>query len=116
MLIVITVTAVNAQVVKTASVEAVGYKSYVATAYCLQGKMANGQRVHSGAVAVDPRVIPLGSQIDILGLGTFTAKDTGGDIKGNRLDLWVPSCSQALKFGRKTVKVKVLQKTLVRKI
>jgi len=114
----LTLTAVlaNAQVVKTASVEAVGYKNYVATAYCLQGRMANGQKVHSGAVAVDPRLIPLGSQIDILGLGTWTAKDTGGDIKGNRLDLWFPSCSQALKFGRRTVKVKVLQKTLVRKI
>ena len=102
-------------IVKTVSVESTAYKSYVATAYCLKGKMANGQRVSQGSVAVDPRIIPLGSTIDILGLGTYTARDTGGLIKNTRLDLWMPSCSQAIKFGRRTVKVRVISKP-VRKI
>lgn len=100
----------EAKVVKTVSVEATAYKSYVATAYCLRGKMANGQRVSNGSVAVDPRNIALGSVIDIQGLGTYTARDTGGAIKGNRLDLWMPSCSKARLFGKRTVKVRIISK------
>lgn len=51
------------------------------------------------AVAVDPSVIPLGSTVYIEGLGTFTAKDTGGAIKGNRIDLLVGSKSEAYSIG-----------------
>lgn len=51
------------------------------------------------AVAVDPSVIPLGSTVYIEGLGTFIAKDTGGAIKGNRIDLLVGSKSEAYSIG-----------------
>ncbi len=97
-------------VVKTAYVEPTNTKSFSATAYSLKGKMANGQTVHSGAVAADPRVLPLGTVIYIEGMGTYTVKDIGGGIKGNKLDIWMPSTASCLKFGRRTVKVRIISK------
>jgi len=98
-------------VVKTASVES-SYKSFVATAYSLRGRMANGQNVHLGAIAADPRVLPLGTVVFIEGLGTYTVKDTGGAIKGNRIDIWMPT--KAMTFGRRTVKLKIVSKPVKR--
>lgn len=59
-------------------------------------------------IAVDPSVIPLGSTVWVEGYGTAIAGDTGGAIKGNRIDLHVPSHEEAMAYGRKTVKIKVL--------
>ncbi|MUV38011.1 uncharacterized protein JNUCC1_01819 [Lentibacillus sp. JNUCC-1] len=59
-------------------------------------------------VAVDPNVIPLGTRVWVEGYGIAVAADTGGAIKGNRIDLHVPSQSQAMSFGYKKVKVKIL--------
>ncbi|GEN55356.1 G5 and 3D domain-containing protein [Halobacillus faecis] len=59
-------------------------------------------------VAVDPNVIPLGSRVWVEGYGYAIAGDTGGAINGNRIDLFVPSRSEALKFGSRNVKVKIL--------
>ncbi|TMN22316.1 G5 and 3D domain-containing protein [Lentibacillus cibarius] len=59
-------------------------------------------------VSVDTSVIPLGTKVWIEGYGTAIAADTGSHIVGNRIDLHFPSRSSALNFGRKTVKVKVL--------
>ncbi|RDY66421.1 ubiquitin-like domain-containing protein [Halobacillus sp. SY10] len=59
-------------------------------------------------VAVDPSVIPLGSRVWVEGYGYAVAGDTGGAINGNRIDLFVPSRSEALKFGSRNVKVKIL--------
>jgi 3D (Asp-Asp-Asp) domain-containing protein len=98
---------VGAQIKKTTSAEPVGSRTFVATAYSLRGKMANGEYVHAGAVAADPRVLPMGTKILIDGLGIFTVKDTGGAIKGLRLDIWMGR--GAMKFGRKKVKVKILK-------
>ena len=55
-------------------------------------------------IAVDPRVIPLGSKIR-LGDRIYTAEDTGGAIKGKRIDLFGGSHSEAMKFGRKVIRV-----------
>lgn len=96
-------------VVKTASSTASGYVTYTATFYALRGRMANGQNVHSGAIAADPRVLPLGTVVHIQGMGTYTVKDTGGAIKGRRVDIWVPSRRQALQLGRKKVKIRVIR-------
>ena len=75
------------------------------TVYCLKGTTRRGNDVREGIVAVDPRVFPLGSEIDlwIRGeyIGRFLADDTGRLINGARLDLWMPDCRQALVFGRK---------------
>ncbi|UGO50389.1 3D domain protein [Bacillus phage vB_BanH_RonSwanson] len=59
-------------------------------------------------VAVDPRVIPLGSRIYVEGYGEAIAGDTGGAIKGNRIDVLMPSKSQSSDWGRKTVQVTIL--------
>ncbi|PAC93300.1 peptidoglycan-binding protein, partial [Bacillus licheniformis] len=60
-------------------------------------------------IAVDPNVIPLGSKVYVQGYGEATAADTGGAIKGNKIDVFVPSKSAAKNWGVKTVKVKVLK-------
>nr|WP_000733357.1 cell wall-binding protein EntA [Bacillus mycoides] len=60
-------------------------------------------------IAVDPKVIPLGSKVWVEGYGEAIAGDTGGAIKGNRIDVLVGSDSAANKWGRKTVKVKILK-------
>lgn len=59
-------------------------------------------------VSVDPSVIPLGSKVWVEGYGEAIAGDTGGHIVGNRIDLHFESKSKADSFGRKTVKVKIL--------
>lgn len=79
-----------------------------ATAYCLQGRTAMGSSVRRGIVAADPRVLPLGSRIQITAgsySGIYTVADTGGAIKGRILDIWVPNCVEAVRFGRKSVMV-----------
>jgi N-acetylmuramoyl-L-alanine amidase len=57
---------------------------------------------------VDPDVIPLGSKVHVEGYGEAIAGDIGGDIKGNRIDVFIPSNSQAKQWGRKDVQVKIL--------
>lgn len=59
-------------------------------------------------IAVDPNVIPLGTRVWVEGYGTAIAGDTGGSIRGNRIDAHVPTKRDAQKFGRRTVRVKVL--------
>jgi 3D (Asp-Asp-Asp) domain-containing protein len=59
-------------------------------------------------IAVDPSVIPLGSKVWVEGYGEAIAGDTGGAIKGNKIDVHVPDQGTALNWGRKTVTVKVL--------
>lgn len=85
--------------------------SFSATAYCLQGRTAMGHGVRRGIVAADPRVLRLGSKILINGggySGQYLVSDTGGGIKGRELDIWVPSCAEARRFGRRTVTVTLL--------
>ncbi|MFP8919170.1 peptidoglycan-binding protein [Megasphaera sp.] len=84
-----------------------------ATAYTAEdgggdGYTATGQYLQRGMVAVDPDVIPLGSQLYIEGYGYAVAADTGGAIVGDRIDLAMDSTSEALDFGRRDVVVYVL--------
>lgn len=60
-------------------------------------------------IAVDPKVIPLGTKVWVEGYGYAVAGDTGGAIKGNKIDVFIPTQSQALKWGRKNVKIKILK-------
>lgn len=70
------------------------------TAYCLRGHTATGTSVHWGAIAVDPSVIPLGTHLFVPGYGHGRAEDTGGAVRGAHVDVWVPSCWQALRMTR----------------
>jgi 3D (Asp-Asp-Asp) domain-containing protein len=84
---------------------------YVATAYCLRGKTASGRMVTRGLIAADPRVLPLGSRVRLEHpgySGEYLVADTGGKIKGRRIDIWLPSSREAMRFGRRTVKLTVL--------
>ncbi len=96
----------------TASVKAKGAGAsrgaFSATAYCFSGRTAMGHGVRRGLIAADPRVLRLGSRVTISAgpwSGTYLVSDTGGAIKGKRIDVWVPSCSEARRFGRRTVQV-----------
>ena len=75
------------------------------TAYCLRGLTRRDNPVRPGIVAADPRVFPLGSRVEVwVGsryLGRFLVDDTGGVIKGNKLDVWTPECREARRFGRR---------------
>lgn len=95
-----------------------GKEFYVtATAYTpncngCSGITATGVNIKSNPnmklIAVDPKVIPLGSKVWVEGYGYAIAADTGGAIKGNKIDILVSSKSAAKQWGRKKVRIKVL--------
>lgn len=84
--------------------------AYTAGCYGCTGITASGYRAGHGIVAVDPRVIPLGTRLYIPGYGVAIAGDTGGAIIGNRIDLGFNSLRDAFQFGRRTVTVYRLRK------
>jgi 3D (Asp-Asp-Asp) domain-containing protein/peptidoglycan hydrolase CwlO-like protein len=84
----------------TAPVRPGATMSVYATGYCLTGTTATGLPVGPGVVAVDPSVIPLGTRMTIPGYGEGVAADTGGAIKGARIDVWIASCAEAGAFTR----------------
>lgn len=69
---------------------------------------AMGTAIRYGVAAVDPNVIPLGTRLYIEGYGYARAEDTGGAIKGNKIDLVFGSKSQSNNWGRRTVRVTIL--------
>ncbi len=84
------------------------------TAHCngCSGTTATGINLRKNpkqkVVAVDPKVIPLGSRVWVEGYGEAIAGDTGGAIKGNKIDVFIPTKKEATKWGVKKVKLKVL--------
>lgn len=87
------------------------------SAYCLQGKTASGLKVRTGIAAADPDVLPLGSIIRLRGTGgrpapregVYTILDTGSNVQGRRIDIYISSCSQAVRFGRRAMVAEVLR-------
>jgi 3D (Asp-Asp-Asp) domain-containing protein/peptidoglycan hydrolase CwlO-like protein len=75
------------------------------TGYCLRGTTATGIPVGWGVIAVDPSFIPLGTRMFVPGYGEGVAADTGSAVKGAVIDLWFPTCAQALGWGRRTVTI-----------
>jgi len=75
------------------------------TAYCLQGRTRRGNLVRDGIIAVDRTLFPLGREVDLFfgrkTYGRFLADDTGGVIKGGRIDVWMSDCNAARRFGRR---------------
>ena len=82
--------------------------AYLPTDGSGSGTTAMGIPATYGVVAVDPDVIPLGKHVYIPGYGTAIAADTGGAIRGERIDLCMESYGQAMNFGRRDVTVYVL--------
>lgn len=80
-----------------------------AVAYYLPGRTASGLPVGKGVVAVDPRLIPLGTRLFIPGYGRGIAADVGTAIKGRIIDLWMPNDTAARKWGRKSVTITVFR-------
>lgn len=89
------------------SVQATGYSTQQAG---LSTHTATGidLRVNPRVIAVDPSVIPLGSMVEIQGLGVYVAGDTGGAINGRIIDIHYPTVSQALGWGRRSVNVRII--------
>jgi 3D (Asp-Asp-Asp) domain-containing protein len=60
-----------------------------------------------GVIAVDPAVIPLGTRVFVPGYGPAVAADVGSSIRGNIIDLWMPSTAKAQAWGRRSVTITV---------
>ena len=78
-----------------------------AVAYHLSGSTASGLPVGVGVIAVDPAVIPLGTRVFVPGYGPAVAADVGSSIRGNIIDLWMPSTAKAQAWGRRSVTITV---------
>jgi 3D (Asp-Asp-Asp) domain-containing protein len=85
-----------------------------ATAYCKGHTTKSGVAVRAGIAAADPAVLPLGSVIQVGGVpdkykGIYTVLDTGPEIKGREIDVYIWSCYEALAFGRRKIELTVLR-------
>lgn len=87
-------------------------QSFTATAYALHGRTASGTRTRRGIIAADRRVLPMGTRVRLDAgkghSGEYIVTDTGGVIKGNKIDIWVPSNGEAMRFGKRKVKLTVM--------
>ena len=92
-----------------------GHKKFTASAYSIEGKSAGGSKSGKGTVAADPNVLPLGSKIRVSGAGPYsgeyTVVDSGRKVKGNAIDIYIPSVREARQFGKKKVGVEILGAT-----
>ncbi|MCU4808102.1 3D domain-containing protein [Bacillus thuringiensis] len=102
------------------SAEDTGIEFYVeATAYSVEGSPPHeritafgidiGKNPNIKLIAVDPKVIKLGTKVHVEGYGDAIAGDTGGAIKGNKIDVLFPTEKQAREWGRKKVKIKIMK-------
>lgn len=85
------------------TIESAGGSGVTATGYNLN------QNPNAKIIAVDPSVIPLGSKVYVEGYGYATAADTGGAIKGNKIDVYVPTYNEAMNWGNRTVNVTIVE-------
>lgn len=86
---------------------------YIATAYDQTGITASGIYTHMHVVAADPTLLPIGTRIKIRHAGRYSGEyvvaDTGEKVEGRRLDIYVPNEAACRKFGKRQVKVQVIQ-------
>jgi 3D (Asp-Asp-Asp) domain-containing protein len=87
-------------------------QAYLAFSYSLCCRGASGLGVRRGTIAADPRILPFGTRVYLTGGGSYDGEylvtDSGTAIKGNKIDVWVPTIQEARRFGRKNVKLTVL--------
>jgi rare lipoprotein A len=83
------------------------------TAYCIKGETASGVHTRRGIVAADPDMLPLGTVIHLSGLerhnGRYVVRDTGREIKGNDVDIFMPDCDAAKEFGRQQGRARIVR-------
>lgn len=87
--------------------------TFTATAYSLRGRTASGRPVSRGLIAADRRVLPIGTRVRLHAgsySGEYVVADTGGAVRGRKIDIWMPSTSEAMRFGRRPVKLTVLSR------
>jgi 3D (Asp-Asp-Asp) domain-containing protein len=87
---------------------------FAATAYCKGQTTASGVSPRTGIAAADPKLLPVGSIVQLGALpqrynGIYTVMDTGPEVRGRELDLYMWSCYEALDFGRRSVSVTVIR-------
>ena len=90
---------------------AIAPQTFTATAYALRGRTASGATVRRGVIAADHRVLPLGTRVRLEAgsySGEYLVADTGGAVRGRKIDIWVPSGGEAMRFGRRPIKLSVL--------
>jgi len=85
----------------------------VATAYCHQSATESEDHTRRGIIAADPHVLEAGSLVRILDgahHGVYTVRDTGGTVKGFKIDIFLKDCRQAETFGKKPMRLRVLRR------
>lgn len=92
-----------------ASVKTMESTAYLPTDGSGHGRTASGLRAKFGVVAVDPKVIKIGTLLYVEGYGFAVAADTGGAIKGNKIDVCMHDKAKALKWGRRKVQVHIFR-------
>ena len=91
----------NNNVVRTVNVVATAYTGYSTT--------STGQKPVWGTIAVDPKIIPYGTKVYIPQFGrTFIANNTGGAIKGNKIDIFMNTKKECYNWGRRTIEIQIL--------
>jgi 3D (Asp-Asp-Asp) domain-containing protein len=88
--------------------------TFTATAYSLRGRTASGAGVRRGIIAADRRVLPIGTRVRLEAgsySGEYLVADTGGAVRGRKIDIWMPSTVEAMRFGRRPVKLTILTRT-----
>ncbi|MCU1383808.1 MAG: yocH [Acidobacteria bacterium] len=85
----------------------------LATAYCNRGETKSGVRAQRGVAAADLRRLPIGTRLRVVApgkpyAGEYTVLDSGSEIKGRDLDIFMPSCRSAKRFGKRPVQVRIL--------
>jgi 3D (Asp-Asp-Asp) domain-containing protein len=88
--------------------------SFTATAYCTGTVTATGTSPGTNTVAADPAVLPMGSRIRLTGVDkrynrVYVVADTGANIRGRRIDLYMRDCREAIRFGRRSVTIAIVQ-------
>ena len=89
----------------------VAAQSFTATAYSLSGRTASGANVRRGFIAADRHVLPLGSRVRVEAgsyTGEYLVADRGSAVRGRIIDIWVPSTHEAMRFGRRPIRLTVL--------
>jgi 3D (Asp-Asp-Asp) domain-containing protein len=88
--------------------------TFTATAYSLRGRTASGAGVRRGIIAADRKILPLGTRVRLEAgaySGEYVVADTGGAVRGRKIDIWMPHTSEAMRFGRRPVRLTVLTRT-----